>query len=155
MKRIFLFMFVAVLALSWLFDGKALNRNEVPAVETTEASLMQESQRGKTWDAFEMADLIAKREQSNRPYLPFLKVPTLNTGLYVLGAGAKDNQPSHKEDEVYYVVSGKGILKIGDEDHPVKPGSVIYVKADIEHRFHSITEELKVLVFFSSAPTSK
>jgi len=33
----------------------------------------------------------------------------------------------------------------------VQPGSVIYVKAGVSHRFHSIKEELNVLVFFSTA----
>jgi hypothetical protein len=28
---------------------------------------------------------------------------------------------------------------------------VVFVKAGIEHRFHSIKEELKILVFFSGA----
>ena len=33
----------------------------------------------------------------------------------------------------------------------VQSGSVLYVKAGVDHRFHSITEDLSVLVLFSSA----
>ncbi|MCI0487014.1 MAG: cupin domain-containing protein [Blastocatellia bacterium] len=112
------------------------------------------SKKGETWDAFEIADLIARREASNRPYLQFLKVPTLSAGLYVLPAGAEDRQPVHDEDEIYYIVSGRATIKVGDEDRAVQPGSIVFVKAGIEHRFHSIKEELKVVVFFSSAKPS-
>jgi mannose-6-phosphate isomerase-like protein (cupin superfamily) len=31
----------------------------------------------------------------------------------------------------------------------VKAGAVLYVAAHVEHRFHSIEEDLEVLVFFS------
>jgi len=72
-------------------------------------------------------------------------------GLYVLPAGGEDPQHPHTEDEVYYVVSGHGRIRVGDEDRAVRPGSVIYVKAHTEHRFHTIAEELTILVFF--APT--
>lgn len=33
----------------------------------------------------------------------------------------------------------------------VGPDSIIYVGKNVEHRFHSIEEELKVLVFFAPA----
>jgi quercetin dioxygenase-like cupin family protein len=37
------------------------------------------------------------------------------------------------------------------EDREVSVGSVIFVAAEVEHRFHDITEELAVLVFFAPA----
>jgi mannose-6-phosphate isomerase-like protein (cupin superfamily) len=116
------------------------------------ATMTSDSTRGKNWDVFEFPDLVAKREQSNRPYLEFLKVPTLSSGIYTLPADGQDQQKPHPQDEVYYVASGRGMIQIGKEDTPVQPGSVIFVKAGVEHRFHSIKEELKILVFFSAAP---
>jgi mannose-6-phosphate isomerase-like protein (cupin superfamily) len=38
---------------------------------------------------------------------------------------------------------------VGDEDRPVKPGSLVFVAAHVEHRFHSITEDLRVLIFWA------
>ncbi|HSG39002.1 MAG TPA: cupin domain-containing protein, partial [Thermoanaerobaculia bacterium] len=35
------------------------------------------------------------------------------------------------------------------EDMAVGPGSVLFVAARVEHRFHSIAEDLEVLVFFA------
>jgi hypothetical protein len=40
-------------------------------------------------------------------------------------------------------------MRVADEDQAVGPGSVIFVKARAGHRFHSITEDLKLLVFFA------
>lgn len=102
-------------------------------------------------DAFEMAALIAQREDTTRPYLEFLRKATLSVGLYVLQAGDTDGQQPHTEDEVYYVISGKAAIKVGEEDRTVEPGSLVFVGAGVEHRFHSIRETLTTLVFFAPA----
>ena len=102
-------------------------------------------------DAYELANLIAQREASGKRYLEFLRVPDLSMGLYVLPAGGVDPQSPHTEDEVYFVTSGKAKIKVGDEDRAVQAGSIVYVAKDVEHRFHSIEEELTVLVFFAPA----
>ena len=69
----------------------------------------------------------------------------------MLPAGATDLQRPHHEDEMYYVVRGKGRFRAGDEDREISAGSVLFVAAEVEHRFHDITEELAVLVFFAPA----
>lgn len=102
-------------------------------------------------DAFEIADLLAARARAERAYLEFLRVPALSAGLYVLPAGGVDPQKPHTEDELYYVVSGRGQILVAGESRPVGPGSIIYVKANDEHRFHDIAEDLSILVFFAPA----
>jgi mannose-6-phosphate isomerase-like protein (cupin superfamily) len=104
--------------------------------------------------AFELVQLAEQRKQADRLYLEFLKVPDLSLGLYVLPAGGTDPQSPHAEDEVYYVVSGRARIRVGSEDRPVQAGSVIYVAQNIVHRFHSIEDELTVLVFFAPAEHS-
>jgi len=104
--------------------------------------------------AFELAQLISQREASNKLYLEFLKVPDLSMGLYVLPAGGTDPQLPHTEDEVYYVVSGRGKILVAEENQDVQAGSIVYVEKNIAHRFHSIEEELTVLVFFAPAEYS-
>jgi len=102
-------------------------------------------------DAVELAEVDALRRQSGRLYREFMRLPTLSVGLYVLPAGGTDPQRPHHEDEVYYVVSGRGMIKVGAEDRPVRAGSTILVRATAPHRFHSITEQLTILVFFAPA----
>lgn len=99
-------------------------------------------------DAFELTHLSDQQEQS---YLEFLRVPALSAGLYMLLAGAIDTQEPHTEDEVYYVISGRGLIQVDSENRPVEAGTLVYVKANVEHRFHSITEDLKLLVIFAPA----
>jgi mannose-6-phosphate isomerase-like protein (cupin superfamily) len=105
-------------------------------------------------NAFELADLLASRQKLGRAYLEFLRVPALSAGIYFLPAGGTDLQKPHAEDEVYFVVSGHATFRAGAEDRPVKPGSLLFVAADVEHRFHSIEEDLTVLVSFAPAETT-
>ena len=104
--------------------------------------------------AYELAKLISQRADSNKTYLEFLKVPDLSMGLYVLPTGGTDPQSPHTEDEVYYVVSGRAKIKVANDDRTVQAGSIVYVEKNVEHRFHSIEEELTVLVFFAPAEYS-
>ena len=104
--------------------------------------------------AFELADLISQQSDSNKLYLEFLKVTDLSMGLYVLPTGGTDPQSPHTEDEIYYVVSGRAKIQAADEDRDVGTGSIVYVAKNVEHRFHSIEEELKVVVFFAPAEYS-
>jgi mannose-6-phosphate isomerase-like protein (cupin superfamily) len=104
--------------------------------------------------SFELAQLLEERKQSNKLYLEFLKVPDLSMGLYILPADGIDPQSPHTEDEVYYVVSGRAKIQVADEVRDVQAGSIVYVAKNVEHRFHSIEEELTVLVFFAPAEYS-
>lgn len=104
--------------------------------------------------AYELAQLVSQRADSNKLYLEFLNVPDLSMGLYVLPAGGTDPQSPHTEDEVYYVVSGKAQILVAEENREVQAGSVVYVAKNVAHRFHSIEEALTVLVFFAPAEYS-
>jgi len=104
--------------------------------------------------AFKLAQLKSQRADLNKLYLEFLKVPDLSMGLYILPAGGTDPQNPHTEDEVYYVVSGKAKIQVADENRDVQAGSIVYVAKNVEHRFHSIEEELTVIVFFAPAEYS-
>ncbi|MGO9087038.1 MAG: cupin domain-containing protein [Terriglobales bacterium] len=99
----------------------------------------------------ELADVERQRSQNGKLYQEFLRVPAMSAGLYVLAAGATDPQSPHREDELYYVIRGKARLRAGDEDREVRAGSVLFVPAQVEHRFYDISEELAVLVFFAPA----
>jgi mannose-6-phosphate isomerase-like protein (cupin superfamily) len=100
-------------------------------------------------EAFELAELLERRDASASPYLEFIRSDALSVGLYVLGPGATDRQQPHTEDEAYYVVAGRGRVTVGSETRDVEPGSVIFVAATIPHRFHDIVEELRIVVFFA------
>ena len=100
-----------------------------------------------------VAEIDQQRTASGKLYREFLRVPAMSAGLYVLPSGAADLQRPHHEDEMYYVIRGRARFRAGNEDGEVSAGSVLFVTAEIEHRFYDITEELAVLVFFAPAET--
>ena len=100
---------------------------------------------------FHIDDLSRQRTKKNKLYLEFLRVPALSAGVYVLPKGGTDPQKPHHEDEMYYVVRGRARMQIGSDHTELRAGSVIFVEAELEHRFYDIQEELEVLVFFAPA----
>lgn len=98
---------------------------------------------------FRLDDLDAERAANEGAYLRFLTERNMSVGLYALDPGATDTQSPHGQDEVYLVVSGRAAITVGDETTSVARGSVVYVPAGTPHRFHHISEPLRVLVVFS------
>jgi mannose-6-phosphate isomerase-like protein (cupin superfamily) len=103
---------------------------------------------------FMLHNIIAAREQAGQLYHEFLRVPAMSVGLYQLAAGSSDPQQPHTEDEVYYIVQGRAQIQVGEEDMTVEPGSLVFVAANVDHYFHTIIEDLMVLVFFAPAEYS-
>ena len=106
-------------------------------------------------EVFDLSRLLSEHDLSREPYLEFLRVPSLSAGLYALPAGAEDPQRPHTEDEVYHVVSGRASIRVGAADSAVEAGTIVFVEAGVDHRFHSIEEDLTVLVFFAPAEGSR
>jgi oxalate decarboxylase/phosphoglucose isomerase-like protein (cupin superfamily) len=100
---------------------------------------------------FHIDELLRQRGETGKLYFEFLRVPAMSAGVYVLPKGGADPQKPHREDEIYYVVRGRARMQIGSDHAEVRAGSVIFVKAELGHRFYDIQEELEVLVFFAPA----
>jgi mannose-6-phosphate isomerase-like protein (cupin superfamily) len=86
-------------------------------------------------------------------YIEFLRRPAMSAGVYRLKAGADDPQVPHSEDEIYFVISGRGHLRAGDERRPVGAGTIAFVPAHETHAFEDIEEDLEILVVFAPAET--
>ena len=114
------------------------------------AALAQEEElETMPWKAYDTGDLTAMLDALDRPYLEFLVVNTMKAGVYGLAAGSKDTQSPHAKDEFYVVLEGKAQFQCGDAVTPVRPGTLLYVRAGEPHKFLDIEEDLKVLVIFS------
>ena len=100
-------------------------------------------------ETFEILDLVTMQQKLGERYLEFFMGDKLSMGLYVLPKDDVDPQQPHTEDEIYYVVSGRATLSINGEDRPVQPGMVIFVETGAVHKFHSIIENLMLLVVFA------
>jgi mannose-6-phosphate isomerase-like protein (cupin superfamily) len=102
---------------------------------------------------FHIEQLDKRRAQAGKLYMEFLRLPAMSAGVYTLPAGGVDLQKPHAEDELYYVVRGRARMRVGLEDRAIRQGSVIFVAANVEHRFYDIAEELVLFVFFAPAET--
>jgi mannose-6-phosphate isomerase-like protein (cupin superfamily) len=102
-----------------------------------------------THQEFEHAALQEQRVAAATDYLVFLRSTTFELGLYELAAGAVDAQLPHDEDEVYVVLAGRGRFTVDGDDVAVGPGSILFVEQHAVHRFHSIEQDLSIVVAFS------
>jgi len=71
---------------------------------------------------------------------------TLSVELYA--PRGDDPQTPHTRDEVYVVVQGSGYFRNGSERHRFGEGDVLFVPADVLHRFEEFSGDLAVWVFF-------
>lgn len=100
---------------------------------------------------FSLRELRSEHGGASKPYLEFLRVPSMSSGVYRLPAGGVDRQSPHTEDEIYLVISGRARFMHEGVDGPVAAGDVLFVPAGDDHRFHQIEEDLEVVVVFAPA----
>ncbi len=94
-------------------------------------------------------DVVQANAAQDERFYEFLDTATLSAEIYELKAGQTDLQQPHDLDELYYIVSGTAQFFCDGKSRAVQPGDTIFVAAHIEHRFHDIIEDLKLLVVFS------
>ena len=97
---------------------------------------------------YDLDTYLEKIKNNNSYFDTFINKDSLAAGVLVLKPGEEDTQTPHDSDEVYYVISGNGFLKIKDKDYLVSKGKLFFVAKDVEHCFHGNTKELQVLYFF-------
>jgi mannose-6-phosphate isomerase-like protein (cupin superfamily) len=106
--------------------------------------------RTRVFQSAEIEALIARAKAAADGYVnDAVESDKLNVGVYVLAAGAVDGQVPHEEDEVYYAVRGHARFTCEGADQEVGPGSLLFVRAGADHRFHDIEEEIVLVVFWA------
>jgi mannose-6-phosphate isomerase-like protein (cupin superfamily) len=102
-------------------------------------------------NVFDFNRSVAEMRERGEIWTEPLRVPAMSVGVYVLVAGSNDEQTPHEEDEIYYVVRGRAVLRVGSSTRPVGPGDCIFVAAGETHKFEEITDDLELLVVFAPA----
>ena len=100
---------------------------------------------------YDLTTYLEKIKNSSSYFSTFIDKETLAAGVLLLRPGEEDTQEPHENDEIYFVISGNGFLKIGDKDYEVSKNKLFFVAKDVEHFFHGNTEDLKVLYFFGGS----
>jgi len=92
-------------------------------------------------------ELVAQLRDGEKDYVEVLSEDSLSVEL----AHYPNPEPQHphKEDELYYIISGSGMARVGDETYAVEDGDVVYVEQGLEHDFFDIEDEITALVVFT------
>jgi cytidylate kinase len=131
------------------WDAIALDTTKLSPEEVVERMLA--AVRAREGKPVDLGRLVEAHRRSPRRYLEALRTGRLSAGLYRVRRGEEDQQRPHGEEEAYLVLEGRGRFRMGDEDFAVEPGFLLTVPARVEHGFHSIGEDLLLLVFFTPA----
>ena len=100
---------------------------------------------------YDLTTYLEKIKNSSSYFSTFINKHSLAAGILVLQPGEDDTQTPHDSDEVYYVISGNGFLKIKNKDYKVLKNKLFFVAKNENHFFHGNTSELKVLYFFGGS----
>ena len=78
----------------------------------------------------------------------------LSANLYRLPPGEISKRDIHAQEEMYYVVSGKARLVMGEETFHVERGMVVFIPANCWHQSTSLgDEDLRYLCVFAPPPS--
>ena len=81
---------------------------------------------------------------------------TIELGYISVDSGAAHKEGFHEdEEEIYVVLKGRAILRIGNEEKEVSEGSVAYVPRNTKHNMICISEEKLEYLYFANWPDSK
>jgi mannose-6-phosphate isomerase-like protein (cupin superfamily) len=53
-------------------------------------------------------------------------------------------QTPHKQDEIYFIIRGRGVLIHSGKRDPFESGDLLFVAAETEHQFENISEDFAV-----------
>jgi mannose-6-phosphate isomerase-like protein (cupin superfamily) len=100
---------------------------------------------------YDITTYLEKIKNSSSYFSTFVDKESLAAGVLLLKPGEEDTQSPHENDEVYFILSGDGFLKIKNKDYAVSKNKLFFVAKDVGHFFHGNTEDLHVLYFFGGS----
>ncbi len=100
---------------------------------------------------FDLDSILLKLDKKGDSayFLDFLHNSSFEVGVLRLNPGQKDTQGPHSEDELYFVIEGKGYINMVEKNYEVRKGSCIFVPSKSKHYFHGNKERLVVLYVFN------
>lgn len=74
-------------------------------------------------------------------------------GISEVHVGSTSNLHAHDDtEEIFYVVSGRGAIRVGDEREAIEPGSCVYVPIGYSHQLINTGDETLKVVCAASPP---
>lgn len=67
--------------------------------------------------------------------------PTFALRYFELAPGTQSSLDSHAHEHGVYILHGRGRVKLGESEHELDPGDVVYVSPNDSHSFHAAGDE--------------
>ena len=89
---------------------------------------------------------LCSLKKQDKPFKELFSHGSLNVEIYK--PEGVDLQQPHSRDEVYVIASGSGYFINGGSRDKFETGEVLFVAAEVEHRFEDFTSDFSTWVFF-------
>ena len=63
--------------------------------------------------------------------------PSFNMRLFEVAPGGYTPKHSHAHEQEVFVLEGSGVVMEGDVEHPLRPGTVVFVPPNALHQFRN------------------
>lgn len=93
-----------------------------------------------------VSSALDRLRKANSDFARLLERSAFDVGLYK--PETVDPQEVHKRDELYVIAAGTGDFVCGDITTSFAPGDVLFVPAQVDHRFRDFTEDFCAWVIF-------
>ena len=70
--------------------------------------------------------------------------PNFNLRVLTIGAGGMTPDHTHPWEHEFFIINGKGIYVVDNEEAEAKPGDVIFIPPNIQHCFRA-TEKTEII----------
>jgi transcriptional regulator with XRE-family HTH domain len=86
--------------------------------------------------------------------VPYARGHLLQGNIHVIApGGSTDGVISHDGEEVGYVISGRIVLRLGGESHPLSAGDSFCYRSEIPHGYSNDSDEEARVLFVNTPPT--
>jgi len=76
--------------------------------------------------------------------------PFFNVGVHVWEPGEEWRLHMHPQDELFYYAEGQVLVRAGDEEKVVEPGTWVFVPGNVKHGSRNIGPGRAVIMTFNS-----
>ena len=80
------------------------------------------------------------------------ELESIAVGLTILPPGGKSKEADHIEGEMFYVISGSGLIGVSKEEANLTPGTAVWVPPHISHYLLNNSEEILKILWVLSPP---